>query len=62
MEAQVRRVAKPWGHELWWARTKDYIGKLIVVEKGRRLSLQYHNRKRETIYVLRGRLLLEHGR
>ena len=56
------RVVKPWGYELWWARAKSYVCKLIVVEKGKRLSLQYHKRKHETIYVLRGRLKLRLGR
>ena len=60
MEFKVKRVEKPWGHELWWAQTKAYVGKLIVVDKGHRLSLQYHDRKRETLFVLRGTLLLEH--
>ena len=52
-------VAKPWGHELIWARTDHYVGKLIHVNKGHALSLQYHNRKDETIYVHAGRILFE---
>jgi len=60
MKFTVKKVAKPWGHELWWARTKAYLGKILIVEKGQRLSLQYHRRKRETIHVLSGVLLLEH--
>jgi mannose-6-phosphate isomerase len=52
----VRRVAKPWGHELIWAETDRYAGKVLVIETGRRLSLQYHDRKHESIYVLAGRL------
>jgi mannose-6-phosphate isomerase-like protein (cupin superfamily) len=51
-----RRVDKPWGHELIWAETDRYAGKILVIETGRRLSLQYHRRKQESIYVLSGRL------
>src|SRR5258706_5708144 len=54
----VRRVAKPWGHELVWAKTDRYAGKVLVIETGRRLSLQYHERKLESILVMSGRLRL----
>jgi mannose-6-phosphate isomerase len=53
-----RRVDKPWGHELIWAHTDRYVGKLLVIETGRRLSLQHHEVKDEWIHVLDGRLLL----
>ena len=53
-----RRVTKPWGHELIWALTDRYCGKILVIETGRRLSLQYHERKDESIWVMSGRLLL----
>ncbi len=52
------RVEKPWGHELVWARTDRYVGKLLHVRAGGLLSLQYHNRKDETMHVLRGELIL----
>lgn len=52
------RVDKPWGHELIWARTDRYVGKILHIEPGHLLSLQYHNRKDETIYVLRGEIVL----
>ena len=52
----VRRVGKPWGHELIWSVTDRYAGKVLVIEAGHRLSLQYHERKLESIYVLTGRL------
>ena len=55
----MKRVDKPWGYELWWAQTDRYVGKLIHVNKGHALSLQYHNRKDETIYVHAGRILFE---
>ena len=44
-----KRVDKPWGHEVWWARTERYVGKLLHVKKGESLSLQYHRVKDETI-------------
>lgn len=53
-----RRVPKPWGEELIWALTDRYCGKILVIETGRRLSLQYHEQKDESIWVLSGRLLL----
>jgi mannose-6-phosphate isomerase len=53
-----RRVAKPWGEELIWALTDKYCGKIITIETGRRLSLQYHEAKDEAILVVRGRLKL----
>lgn len=56
--ALPRRVAKPWGHELIWALTDRYCGKILVIEAGKRLSLQYHEVKDETIWVLTGRMLL----
>jgi mannose-6-phosphate isomerase-like protein (cupin superfamily) len=57
-EAPARRVDKPWGHELIWAHTDTYVGKVLVIEAGKRLSLQRHEVKDESIYVLSGRLLL----
>lgn len=53
-----RRVEKPWGHEQIWALTDQYCGKILVIETGRRLSLQVHERKDEWIHVLSGRLRL----
>lgn len=54
-------VQKPWGHEIWYAHTDRYAGKIIVVEAGHRLSLQYHEAKDETSYLLEGRLKLWQG-
>jgi mannose-6-phosphate isomerase len=56
-----RTVPKPWGHELWFAHTDRYAGKLLHVKAGHRLSVQYHERKDETSYLLAGRLLLSQG-
>ena len=55
---EPRRVDKPWGHELIWALTDRYCGKILVIETGRRLSLQYHEQKDESIHVVSGRLRL----
>jgi mannose-6-phosphate isomerase len=60
MEA-IRRVSKPWGFEIWWAVTEQYVGKLLHVERGHRLSLQYHKQKDESCYVLSGRVRLTKG-
>ena len=55
---EARRVQKPWGHELIWAHTERYVGKVLVIEPGKRLSLQKHLEKDESIYVMSGRLRL----
>ena len=55
----VTRVEKPWGYELHWAKTDRYVGKVIHVNKGHALSLQYHNVKDETIFLWSGRSLFE---
>jgi quercetin dioxygenase-like cupin family protein len=56
----MRRVEKPWGHELIWAITDRYVGKVLHVKAGEKLSLQYHRRKDETVMVWAGRLRFEH--
>jgi mannose-6-phosphate isomerase len=52
------RIEKPWGYELIWAHTDRYVGKILHVNEGHRLSLQYHRVKDETIHLWNGRLLL----
>jgi len=49
-----KQVEKPWGYELWFAHTDKYVGKLIFVKQEARLSYQYHNKKDETLIVLKG--------
>ena len=61
MADDVRRVEKPWGYELHWAKTDRYVGKVLHVKAGHALSLQYHNRKDETIYLYSGRMVFEIG-
>src|SRR4051794_17024759 len=56
-----RKVEKPWGYELWWALTDAYAGKILHIEAGHRLSLQFHESKDESAYVLSGRLRLIKG-
>lgn len=48
------KIDKPWGYEIIWAQTEDYVGKLLHITSGNRLSRQYHNKKEETVYVLKG--------
>ncbi|MDF1563377.1 MAG: cupin domain-containing protein [Deltaproteobacteria bacterium] len=59
----IRRVEKPWGHEIIWAHTDRYVGKLLHIDAGQQLSYQYHELKEETLRVERGRMLLvyDHG-
>ncbi len=58
-DPDVHRVDKPWGYELHWAKTDRYVGKVIHVNAGHALSLQYHNLKDETILLWKGRLQFE---
>ncbi|HTN52217.1 MAG TPA: cupin domain-containing protein [Anaeromyxobacter sp.] len=53
-----KRVEKPWGHELWWAQSERYVGKILHVKAGTQLSLQYHERKDETIHLWSGEMVL----
>jgi mannose-6-phosphate isomerase-like protein (cupin superfamily) len=55
--ADVRRVSKPWGYEIIWADTPLYVGKILHINAGQALSLQYHNQKDETIYLLSGSMI-----
>jgi mannose-6-phosphate isomerase-like protein (cupin superfamily) len=55
-------VDKPWGSELIWADSDHYAGKILLVRAGESLSLQYHEVKDESWYVLEGRARLELGR
>ncbi|HZT91716.1 MAG TPA: cupin domain-containing protein [Gaiellaceae bacterium] len=59
---EVKRVEKPWGHELIWALTDVYCGKVLFVKAGQSLSLQFHREKDESWFVQSGRAKLELGR
>lgn len=54
----IERIEKPWGYELLWARTDRYVGKVLFIRKGHKLSFQYHRVKDETIYLQSGEMLL----
>lgn len=54
-----QKTEKPWGFELLWAYTPKYVGKLIFVKKGHRLSLQYHKKKDESMYIYQGEVRIE---
>ena len=60
-----REIIKPWGKEIIWAETPEYVGKLLYINEGHQLSLQYHEKKEETILVVEGTLELfvsDHGK
>jgi mannose-6-phosphate isomerase len=53
---KIDKIDKPWGHELVWAHTDNYVGKILHIKAGESLSLQFHRIKDETIMVLTGRM------
>src|SRR2546429_9981941 len=55
----IQRIAKPWGYELLWAHTAQYAGKILAIRRGCQLSLQLHERKEESMYLLSGALEVE---
>lgn len=52
----VTRVPKPWGHEIIWATNELYVGKILHIKAGHKLSVQFHRLKDETIYLLSGQM------
>jgi len=60
-ELTVSHVDKPWGYELIYGLSESYCGKILFVRAGASLSLQYHRRKDETIYLQRGEAVIELG-
>jgi mannose-6-phosphate isomerase-like protein (cupin superfamily) len=61
MTYRPRRVEKPWGHELIWAETDLYVGKILHVKAGEALSIQMHEQKDETLHLLGGEMILLAG-
>ena len=61
MRKKAAIIDKPWGHEEIWAQSSRYAGKILVINKGHRLSRQYHRVKEETVMVLEGTLVCEEG-
>jgi mannose-6-phosphate isomerase len=60
-EHSLQRVDKPWGYELIWAHTDNYVGKILFVKAGESLSLQYHEQKEETLFLETGECVVEAG-
>jgi mannose-6-phosphate isomerase len=60
-KTEVRTVPKPWGHETIWAATELYVGKVLHIKAGHSLSVQYHNKKDETIHLLSGTMIYRIG-
>jgi mannose-6-phosphate isomerase-like protein (cupin superfamily) len=60
-KTSVKVVPKPWGHEVIWAHTELYVGKLLHIKAGHALSVQYHEQKDETIHLLRGTMIYRVG-
>ena len=54
---KVTQVPKPWGHETIWALSERYVGKILHINAGHELSVQYHNRKDETVHLLSGEIV-----
>lgn len=54
-------MEKPWGHEVIWAHTPEYVGKVLHIKAGQALSVQYHERKDETIHLLAGEMIYRVG-
>lgn len=52
----VKNVEKPWGKEIWLAVEKEYAGKILEIKAGHRTSMQYHRKKKESMYILQGKL------
>ena len=58
---EIQIKPKPWGREIWFAQNNSYAGKILEVKKGHRYSLQYHEKKRETQYILKGKAKFTYG-
>jgi mannose-6-phosphate isomerase-like protein (cupin superfamily) len=56
--SECKKNDKPWGYEVIWALTDNYVGKLMQIKAGHRMSLQYHEKKEETLYVMTGFLIV----
>jgi quercetin dioxygenase-like cupin family protein len=58
----LQRFLKPWGEEIWFAYTDHYAGKILKIKKGHRYSLQYHEKKKETQYLFKGKVKMTVGK
>lgn len=55
-QTPIKEILKPWGKEIWFANQPEYVGKILHIKKGHRYSLQYHEHKKETQYLLKGQV------
>jgi len=55
-QSKIQIIPKPWGEEIWFANQPEYVGKILFINKGHRYSLQYHQNKTETQYLLKGKV------
>lgn len=62
MDHEIKVKPKPWGREIWFAYTDKYAGKILEINKGHRYSLQYHEKKQETQYLLTGKVKFTVGK
>ncbi len=60
-QKKIERVEKPWGYELIWAHTQDYVAKILFIKAGHALSLQFHHKKEETMFIESGQCQIETG-
>lgn len=61
LKQPAHKTEKPWGYELLWAKTNDYVGKVLFVRQGEALSLQFHKEKEETLFIESGNCWIETG-
>lgn len=61
-QTKIKEVLKPWGKEIWFAVEPEYVGKILHIKKGHRYSLQYHEKKKETQFVLKGQVKFSLGK
>ena len=61
MKIDQEKIIKPWGYEIIWSKCSKFVGKILYINKGHRLSRQYHKHKEESIFVQNGVLLVELG-
>lgn len=54
--SSCQKTEKPWGYEILWAQTEDYVAKIMFITPNNRMSLQFHEKKEETLYVMSGKL------
>ena len=53
---EIKKINKPWGYEKWIEVNPNYVVKELFMKEGNSCSLQYHEHKHETFYVLKGTL------